>query len=595
MPDMPRAITAPSREVQEQAQRRAVAIADGLFAHQVEGVAFLLGRRRSILADDMGLGKTRQSIIAMTEAAPAGPYLVVCPASIKHNWQREILAVRPKSDIAIVGPGPVPVESSGWVIINYDILGKHIDTLLRHQWAGIVFDEAHYLKNHSSQRSRFARKLADQAGPDVLIQMLTGTPLTNRPRDLFALLQLARHPMAKSFLSFAKRYCAAFHNGYGWVTDGASNLDELRLQLHGLMLRRTKDDVLDLPPKVRTWLPVDIPEGTARRESRKVLELLIAHSSSKKSGGAIETRIELLSHITRGRRKLAIAKTRHTIDLVQSMLDQDEKVLIFSCFAEPVETIAKQFGAAALTLTGETPGHERQAIVDAFQNDDSVRMLVANIIAGGIGFNLTAARQVVFNDLDWVPANHWQAEDRAYRIGQTGTVNVTYLVGIGTIDSFVADILASKAGLVAAVVEGDGPLPGDVLSSLEAFISAMSPQLVDLPESELKEDSVDRLLREVSRGFEQKSMIAAQARTRSGLDADAIAKLADALAGSPSARYRVKSGRKADVFYTLEVDGPDVVCDCPGFEYRGNCTHSRTLKAALNENGEPPAGFEPVD
>src|SRR5688500_15884030 len=362
----------PSAEVRAEALARAERLAAGLFPHQVEGVAFLLGRRRAILADDMGLGKTRQSIIALTEAAPQGPYLVICPASIKHNWQREILAVGPDSEISIVGPGPVPgLPWTGWVIVNYDILGKTIDALCAHTWAGIVFDEAHYLKNHTSQRSRIGRRLAQAAGPDVLVHMLTGTPLTNRPRDLFVLLQLARHPMARSFLSFAKRYCAAVHNGYGWVTDGASNLDELRMQLHGLMLRRTKDDVLDLPPKVRTWLPVDIPEGTARRESRKVMELLIRDSQAKGTAAASGARVELLSHLTRGRRKLAIAKTKHTIDLVQGMVEQGEKVLVFTCFGEPAETIGQHFGDAAVSITGETPSAQRQGLVDAFQNDDN--------------------------------------------------------------------------------------------------------------------------------------------------------------------------------------------------------------------------------
>src|SRR5262245_16383072 len=181
--------------------------------------------------------------------------------------------------------------------------------------------------------------------------MFTGTPLTNRPLDLFPLLQLARHPMARSFLSFAKRYCAAVHNGYGWVTDGASNLDELRQQLHGLMLRRSKDDVLDLPPKVRTWLPVDVPDGTARRESRRVLELLMTGADTGTASAEPRPRgqgIALLGELAKGRRKLAIAKTKHTVDLVQSAVEQGEKVLVFSCFAEPVEAIAGHFGSAAL-------------------------------------------------------------------------------------------------------------------------------------------------------------------------------------------------------------------------------------------------------
>jgi SWI/SNF-related matrix-associated actin-dependent regulator 1 of chromatin subfamily A len=575
--------------VQDQARQRADAIAAGLFAHQVEGVAFLLSRRRAILADDMGLGKTRQSVIALTEAAAGGPYLVICPASIKRNWTREIAAARPGSETAIVGPGAVPARGyCGWVIVNYDILGKTIDVLLQHEWRGIVFDEAHYLKNHRSQRSRLGRRLAEAAGPDVLVHMLTGTPLTNRPRDLFPLLQLARHAMARSFLSFARRYCAAVHNGYGWDTSGASNLDELRLQLHGLMLRRTKDDVLDLPPKVRTWLPVDVPEGTARRESRRVLELLLARRQEER-----EPHMRLLGELTRGRRKLAIAKSKHTIDLAQSAVEQGEKVLVFSCFAEPIERIATHFGAAARTLTGETPASARLDIVDAFQSNDDVRVLVANIVVGGIGLNLTAARQVIFNDLDWVPAQHWQAEDRAYRIGQTGTVNVSYLVGAGTIDEFVARVLESKAALVETVVEG-GEFPADVLSSLETLVASFSPRTRagDAPVS--GEDAVDRLLHEVARGFEQKSLIAAQARTRSGLAAEAIARLAEVLAGKPAGRYRVRSSRRQDVWYTLDVDGTDVLCECPGFEYRGNCTHARTLKKAL-QAGVLPDGFTAVE
>jgi hypothetical protein len=280
---------APSADVRAEALARAQALAEGLFPHQVEGVAFLLGRRRAILADDMGLGKTRQSIIALTEASPAGPWLVVSPASVKQNWAREIAIVRRSDPVHIIGPGEVPEPSySWWVIINYDILNRHDDLLVKFPWTGFVFDEAHYLKNHTSQRSKISRALV-AAAPNAALHALTGTPLTNRPRDLFPLLQLVGHPMGKSFLSFAKRYCAAEHNGFGWVTTGASNLDELRIQLHGVMLRRTKDEVLDLPPKLRRWVPTTVPKGTARSEMRVVLQRLMKGLS----GGGAE-RIELL-------------------------------------------------------------------------------------------------------------------------------------------------------------------------------------------------------------------------------------------------------------------------------------------------------------
>jgi SWI/SNF-related matrix-associated actin-dependent regulator 1 of chromatin subfamily A len=210
---------------------------------------------------------------------------------------------------------------------------------------------------------------------------------------LFPLLQLLGHPMGRSFISFAKRYCAAYQNEYGWVTDGASNLDELAVQLHGTLLRRTKDEVLDLPPKLRAYLPVDVPEGTGAEATRRVLRALLgkrldkdsdvrsSHSSASHGG----ERGHLLAMITTLRRQVAVAKTKHTIDLVDSAVEQGEKVLVFSCFEDPVLRIAEHFGECALVLTGSTPAAARQEIVDRFQSDDGFRVLVANLIAGGVG------------------------------------------------------------------------------------------------------------------------------------------------------------------------------------------------------------------
>jgi hypothetical protein len=131
----------PSEEIRAEALARARRLADGLFPHQVEGVAFLLGRRRAILADDMGLGKTRQSIIALTEAAPSGPWLVVAPASVKWNWAREISAARAGDPVHVIGPAPAPARGyTGWVVVNYDVLGRHLEALSTFPWTGLVFD-----------------------------------------------------------------------------------------------------------------------------------------------------------------------------------------------------------------------------------------------------------------------------------------------------------------------------------------------------------------------------------------------------------------------------------------------------------------------
>jgi SWI/SNF-related matrix-associated actin-dependent regulator 1 of chromatin subfamily A len=601
----------PSVEGQEAAQAAALKLAEGLFPHQIEGVAFLLARRRAILADDMGLGKTRQAIVSLRHVEPSGPYLVVCPASVKWNWEREIRRVDAAVEVRIVNGGGIGEKGwrgfGGWVVINYDILGKNIEALLSCKWKGIIFDEAHYLKNRESKRSKVAGRLALKEGADPVVYALTGTPLTNRPRDLFSLLQLVRHPLGKSFLSFAKRYCAAEHNGYGWVTTGASNLEELTLQLQGITVRRRKEQVLCLPPKVRSWLPVEVPEGTASAELREVVATLLrgqlrrAAAPGQKDGLELEQgdRARLLAKLTKARQKLAVSKASSSIELAEGAVEQGEKVIVFSCFDQPLKAIKKHFDEACVLLTGATPASQRQELVDKFQGDDGVRVFAANIVAGGIGLNLTAARQVVFNDLDWVPANHWQAEDRAYRIGQKGAVNVHYLVALGTVDEFVQNVLKVKAALVEAVVEGKALSPlatRDVLSELAEWVGRISPRLADVAPEDVDEDWVKKLLREVSQEVELEARAAGNGQAPGlPLAEEAIATLARVLAGAGRGRvFRAASNSEPGKSYSLEFDGIDVLCSCPGFEFRGTCSHARKLKEALARGQRLPAGYEEV-
>ena len=243
------------------------------------------------------------------------------------------------------------------------------------------------------------------------------------------------------------------------------------------MLRRSKDDVLALPPKLRTWLPVEVPAGRIARR-QKVFEIL-AGKHARPAGPRdteLRRRGKLLAFLVEARQALAFAKVSATLDFVRGAIDQGEKVIVFSCFDDPIQKLARELGSVAVVLTGKTPAAMRQQLVDRFQHDDEVRVFVANIIAGGTGLNLTAATQVVFNDLDWVPTNHWQAEDRAYRIGQTRTVNVTYFVARNTIDDFVQAVLETKAAS-STPSSRERPLRrvgGDVLDELQHVLHSIS-------------------------------------------------------------------------------------------------------------------------
>ena len=587
------AASAPAREAAER-------LADGLYPHQVEGLAFLLGRRRSILADDMGLGKTRQSVLALVHAEPLGPWLVVCPASVKRNWEREIRLVLPDADTHIVGPAPVPEPGfGGWVIVNYDILKRTFDDLLSHEFRGLVFDEAHYLKNHTSQRSKLATRLVDRTAGDPMVHALTGTPLTNRPRDLFPLLQLVDHTLGRSFFGFARRYCAAEKNDYGhWITSGASNLEELAVQLHGIMLRRNKDEVLDLPPKVRSWIDVDIPERV-REALDEAVRAFLGDGVEEPQRDTRGRRMGI-GMLASARKHLAIAKSRHTLEYVQGAVDQGEKVLLFSGFTIPIHRFMRHFGDQAVAVTGKTPVSQRQEQVDRFQEDESVRVYVGQIHAGGTGVNLTAARQVVFNDLDWVPANHWQAEDRAYRIGQTGTVNVTYMVGRGTIEEFVRTVLENKARIVDDLVEGRslGDLDADVMSELQRMLKRLDVSAESLRAGDHGREELAQVLRDAGEEYIRDQGERLGPQTRAALvpvSEGAIQALAAVLAGPRQQVYRIASSRDPGLRYTLEVHGADITCDCRGFHYRGACTHARVLKEHLVAGATVPPAYERVE
>lgn len=516
-----------------------------LFAHQRNGVAFLLSRRKAILADDMGLGKTRTAIVAAREQHPDGPFLVVCPATLKLNWQREIHMVEPGAAVQVLGT-EAPEPGARWVIVNFDRLTRHVDALADGGFGVVIIDEAHYIKNRS-QRTARVHDIITGNDPDA-IYLLTGTPITSRPRDLFQLLKAIEHPIARSFYKFARTYCGAFDNGYGLDTNGASNLDELSLVVAGVMLRRAKSDVLDLPEKVRTWLPVDVPVKRVKSDERRALDYLAANPARE---GA--TWFTFLGLMNKARHTLALAKATPTADHVTDIVEAGNKVVVFTAYTGVVDALLERFGDSAVSITGDTPADARQVAVDRFQADPRIRVLVGNIHAAGVGITLTAGTHVVFNDLDWVPSNHWQAEDRIHRIGQTRTTFATYMYAPDTLDAFVADLLAAKAGLIAQLEQ----------ASIEQ--SSMLETVVDLAlRGEQPMPSAVTMPLPPTMGLAERTI---EVLEQFGGPKES---------GVRTHRFASKSDRS--VIYEVVVDNGTATCECPGFNYGDTCWH---VKAAL--------------
>lgn len=528
-----------------------------LYPHQADGVSFLISKGRAILGDDMGLGKTRQAIAAMQIAASEGTVLVVCPASLKLNWRREIRMVDPEARIEVIGAIGAPDEQPRWVIVNYDLLKAHASRLQTIPWSGVILDEAHFIKNNSQRTSYCLKLLGITADPRAALSgpgqvyLLTGTPMTNRPRDLFNLLRCVGHPAARSFLTFAKRYCDAYRNDYGWVTDGASNLDELNLLMREVMLRRKKEEVLDLPPKIRSWIPVDVATSASVNAQRAFAEWFVASDAARPNDR------DFLARLTKVRVALHKAKHAAVAERVRDVLATGRKVIVFTTFTDGLKRHKTAFGDEAVTISGEDSAEERLKTVDRFQSDPNVRVAICNLIAGGVGITLTAATHVIFQDLDWVPANHRQAEDRAYRLGQSKSVTVDYILAEGTLDLFIAEMLEAKLRLIDAV-EGDVVPETSVLDELYERLRALGPALLQENKAAAAAGAVAERLQALA--------ASAPVEATSTILATGIHEFPSSR--DPNTVYRVTFGRAGH----LE-------CTCEGFRWRGDCKHVRQVRA----------------
>lgn len=448
-----------------------------LFKHQTEGIAFLKERKKAILADEMGLGKTRQAILA-AGGESTETVLVVCPSSLKINWEREIHMVYPENTVLIVSGGKAPEAGPlpAWIVINYDILGKHKEWLqeaVGGMIETIIFDEAHYLKNTASIRTKAAMTIAADAQK---VYCLTGTPVMNRPIELFSLLWLTGHPIARApgrapsalRRSFSERYCdgkmrVIFRRGGGtlrfWEESGATRLPELKELTKSVFLRRTKKEVLDLPEKIVSVVETEL-DAIDKNLYDRAWDDYMDYIAANPLKGDIDNIMNAqgLVELIKLKQVCSQAKIPRIIADIENAVEQGQKVIVFSQFTHTIEVLAMKLRALKIgnvTLTGADKMEDRQKSVDAFQNDDSTKVFISNIKAGGVGLTLTAASIVMFADMDWSPETHRQAEDRAHRIGQTGTVNIYYYVMSGTIEEDIVDILTKKQETIGVLTGGE--------------------------------------------------------------------------------------------------------------------------------------------
>jgi len=435
--------------------------------HQKEAIKSLVENKKFILADDMGLGKTTSTIIAALETG-AKKILIICPASLKINWQREIENYSNRPTSIIEGK---KWEDSDFIIINYDIIKNFHDekkksdsVLLKTKFDLVIIDEAHYIQNKQAQRTKLINDFVSNVDR---LWLLTGTPITSRPINYFNLLNLIECPVAKNWMAYVKRYCNGFQFQAGrrkiWNVSGASNLEELRDRTAPLVLRRLKENVLDLPDKIIT--PVYL-----RLKSKEYEALMGEYYDWYDKNGESDSLTLQFTKLTKVRQVIAEEKVSSTIEICENIVEQGKKVIVFTNFTKTLEMILEHFGKKAVRLDGQMSQKERQMSVDRFQNEDDVMVFVGNIKAAGVGITLTAGEAVVMNDLSFLPSDHSQAEDRSYRYGQKNNVLVYYPIFDNTVEGIIYDILKKKKDIFETVM-GDKVDNGDYVQEILELIN----------------------------------------------------------------------------------------------------------------------------
>ena len=419
-----------------------------LYEHQKKAVEWLLAHRRGvlfrggILADHMGLGKSISALKAAktlsdnaTNRLGERHIFVICPASLRENWGMEAEKVG------------CPIEIFSWA--------KLPKPLVKQQYI-LIGDESHYLQNLKSQRTKKFLELASSENC-LAVWLLTGTPMKNgRPVNLFPLLKAIAHPLSADRQEYEAYYCQAGYKKVGrdrqiWDVSGAAHLDELAEEIENCLLRRTKQECLDLPKKQRIFKPVKLTPEQQKAYNLELSELISDYRDRVKRG-EVDEGAEALVVLNYLRKTGSKYKVDEAILLVEELLEQEQQVVVFVEFLETAQLLYSSFREIAGLLTGATPGSDRQAIVDKFQAGKS-KVFIGTIKAGGVGLTLTAASNVILLDRPWTPGDSEQAEDRCHRIGQHQTV-FSFWIQMGIIDEAIDKLLQQKQERIDLVLKG---------------------------------------------------------------------------------------------------------------------------------------------
>lgn len=447
------------------------------YPYQLEGIEYGMNHRRLIIGDEPGLGKTLQSI-GIVNAACAFPCLVICPSSLKINWQREWHKFTDKSAIVLDNATRTTwgyLLSMGMhqvAITNYESLRKFFvwdvktegtfklkDVVFCPQiniFRSIIIDESHRVKDASAQQTIFTKGIA--YGKEWCI-MLSGTPVVNRPADLISQLSImGRLNDFGGRSKFEKDFCTESKQ-----EEPAVPLSVLSKKLYdSCMIRREKSKVLtQLPDKTRVELLLDIDNREEYMMAENDLRTYLReYKQCTDREIRRKMRMAALVKFMTLRQLATIGKISQAVEFISNFLSSGKKLIVFCALHELVDELKKRF-PDSVTVTGRQSASQKQEAVDNFQNKEETKLIICSIKAAGVGLTLTAASDVAFLELPWTYADCCQCEDRAHRIGQKDNVTAYYLLGHNTIDSVVYSLINKKKTVASEIMNAEDEIPTD--------------------------------------------------------------------------------------------------------------------------------------
>ncbi len=429
---------------------------------------------RCLIASEMGTGKSLISLLWGNRNPELRPIVIVCPASLKWNWQREasihfgLLA----EVLSGMKPNPGSINVSSIYIINYDILGPWIPFLKSINPQIVILDEVHFISNQRTRRCKHTRMLCRDV-PHVLA--LSGTPLTNRPYELWPTLNILQPSQYPSAWIFAQAHCDPKMTPWGWDFSGASNLNLLHKRLlKTCMIRRLKKDVLsELPAKRRAVVPMEMSNPKEYRNAVKDFYGWLSAKSVAKANRARNA--EALVKVGYLKQLAASLKMPSVIDWIDDFLaESDEKLVLFAVHKNVIHQLEERYRHQCVVIDGDVTGQDRQRAVDAFQKSSKVRLFIGNIKAAGVGITLTAASTVAFIELGWTPGEHVQAEDRLHRISQLNSVMCYYLLAKDSCEEKICGLIQAKMAVLDKVL--DGKTNGESLDIFDLLLKSLEEE-----------------------------------------------------------------------------------------------------------------------